>query len=45
MATVLLAILFSVPEGRWIPAPANPAPDNTEYVPCFGEGDPNCPGG
>jgi hypothetical protein len=45
MATVLLAIVFSVPEGRWTPAPANPTPDNTEYVPCFGEGDPNCPGG
>ena len=45
MATVLLAILFAVPEGRWTPAPANPVPDNTSYEPCFGEGDPNCPGG
>ena len=42
-ATVLLAILVAVPEGRWTPAPANPVPDNTEYVPCFGEGD--CGGG
>jgi hypothetical protein len=45
MATVLLAILFAVPEGRWTPAPASPVPDNSEYLPCFGEGDPNCPGG
>jgi hypothetical protein len=45
VVTVLFAILFQVPEDRWLPEPANPVPDNTEYLPCFGEGDPNCLGG
>jgi len=40
-----IALLFQVPQGRFVPreAPA-PAVDD-DYVPCFGEGDPNCVGG
>jgi hypothetical protein len=42
---VAIALLFQVPQGRFVPreAPA-PAVDD-DYVPCFGEGDPNCVGG
>jgi hypothetical protein len=40
-----IALLFQVPQGRFVPqeAPA-PAVDD-DYVPCFGEGDPDCVGG
>jgi len=40
-----IALVFQVPQGRFVPreAPA-PAVDD-HYVPCFGEGDPNCVGG
>jgi hypothetical protein len=46
LATALLAaLLFAVPADRWFPPTPDPAPVNDDYVPCFGEGDPNCVGG
>ncbi|PJJ73440.1 hypothetical protein CLV46_3032 [Diaminobutyricimonas aerilata] len=43
LLTVALAGVFAVPQGRWTPEPAPVVDDG--YVPCFGEGDPNCVGG
>ncbi|MGK9220896.1 MULTISPECIES: hypothetical protein [unclassified Microbacterium] len=40
------AYVFAVPHLRWAPAPA-PATHELpgDYVPCYGEGDPNCAAG
>ena len=43
--TLLIGFVFQVPQGRWVPEPAPVEPYNSNYVPCFGEGDPNCIGG
>jgi hypothetical protein len=43
--TLLLGFVFQVPQGRWVPTVPEPAPYNSNYVPCYGEGDPNCVGG
>ena len=43
--TLLLGFVFQVPQGRWVPRGADPQPYNSNYVPCYGEGDPNCVGG
>lgn len=43
--TLLLGFMFQVPQGRWVPTAPEPEPYNSNYVPCYGEGDPNCVGG
>ncbi len=43
--TLLLGFVFQVPQGRWVPTTPDPQPYNSNYVPCYGEGDPNCVGG
>jgi len=44
-AALLLGFVFQVPQGRWVPSPQPVEPYNSDYVPCYGEGDPNCVGG
>jgi hypothetical protein len=42
---VAIALLFQVPQGRFAPHEAPVPAVDDGYVPCFGEGDPNCVGG
>lgn len=42
---LLAAFVLQVPPGRFWVDPGGGPPINDDYVPCFGEGDPNCVGG
>jgi hypothetical protein len=45
IVALLAAFVLQVPAGRFWVDPGGGPPNNDDYVPCFGEGDPNCVGG